>query len=201
MHRWTYVAVVLLVLVTTATAAPIVISTNPLTGDPALTTPGRQIVNGAGGGPVLTFNPATDVITFDPVAFGLSSVLFANGITTDPTFPSTGVTVAVVQNASAAGAAADALAARLTTSTPGFFIYFNAGLNVPRLVFSTDLNSPDADLAILGRFNNLTGQSNILPTIAASNFAPVPEPSTFVLTIGGLAAACFMTRARRRQRS
>jgi len=92
-------------------------------------------VNGAGGGPVMSFNPATDVIAFSEGAFGVNSVVFANGNTTDPGFPSTGLTVAVVRNASAARAVATVLADQLTSAGPGFFVYFNAGLNVPRSIF------------------------------------------------------------------
>jgi hypothetical protein len=200
MQQWKYLPVVLLALAASVNGATILFTTNPLQGDPALITPGRQIVNGAGGGPVSAFNPATDIIAFDPGVFGFSSVQFANGITTDPSFP-TAVTIAVVQNATAAAAAADVLAARITTPTPGFFVYFNTGLNVPRLVFSTDLSSAAADLAILARFNNLTGQPGVLPTISASNFAAIPEPSTLLLTFGGFVGGCIMTLARRRRRT
>jgi hypothetical protein len=191
-------AVVLLTLATTVNAATVLFDSNPLAGNPALTTPGRQIVNGAGGGPVRTFDPATDVIAFDIGVFGFSDVVFANGNTTDPGFPTSGLTVAVVQNASAAGQAATLLANQLTSSGPGLFMYFNAGLNVPRLVFSTDLGDPDADLAILARFDNLTGQTGILPSITAANFTGVPEPSTVLLTSGALLGLVALRLRRRR---
>jgi hypothetical protein len=200
MRQMKFLAFILVVLVTAVNGATLVFNANPLAGNPALTTPGRQIVNGAGGGPVFSFDPVTDIIGFDPDVFGFNSVQFAKGNTTDPGFPTTGVTVAVVQNASAAGAAATALADQLTTATPGFFIYFNAGFDVPRLVFSTDLNDADADLAILARFNNLSGQPGVLSTITAANFAAVPEPSSFLLALAGLAGACLITGARRRHR-
>ena len=32
---------------------------------------------------------------------------------------------------------------------PGFFIYFNSGLDLPRLVYSTDLSDNTADLKVL----------------------------------------------------
>lgn len=190
------VAVVLLMLGTTVNGATLLFNSNPLAGSPALTTPGRQIVNGAGGGPVFAFDPLTDVLAFSVGAFGVNSVQFANGNTTDVDFPTSGVTVAVVLNANAAGAAASALAAQITTPGAGFFMYFNTGLNVPRLVFSTDLSDPDADLAILARFDNLTGQ-NIISSVTAANFAAVPEPSSIVLTGGALATALLLSLCRK----
>jgi hypothetical protein len=194
-YQGKYLAVVLLLLATTADGATLVFNNNPLSGVPDV---GGQIVNGAGGGPVFSFDPATDVIAFDPAAFGVNSIDFASGNTTDAGFPTTGVTFAVVRNASAARAAATALGNQLTSSGPGFFIYFNAGLNVPRLVFSRDLGDPNADLAILARFNNLSGQSGSLASIQASNIAAVPEPSSLVQVSGALAGALLLKLRRRR---
>ena len=155
MHRGKYFAIVLLLLLATSVSGTtLVFNTNPLAGVPNT---GGQIVNAGGGGPVMSFNPATDVIAFSPAAFGVNSVVFANGNTTDPGFPTTGLTVAVVRDAQAARGAATVLGNQLTTTGPGFFMYFNTGLNVPRLVFSRDLNDPNADLAILARFDNLAG--------------------------------------------
>jgi hypothetical protein len=188
---------VLLLLTTGVNGATLVFSTNPLAGVPDT---GGQIVNGAGGGPVFSFNPLTDVIAFDPAAFGVNAVAFANGNTTDPGFPMSGLTVAVVQNAAAARAVATVLGNQLTSTGPGFFMYFNAGLNVPRLVFSRDLGDPNADLAILARFDNLTGQAGVLPSIQASNFTAtaIPEPSSMLITSGALAAGCLLALFRRR---
>ena len=47
------------------------------------------------------------------------------------------------------------LAAQISVSTPGFFVYFNTGLNLPRLVYSADLSDNTADLAVLARLTNL----------------------------------------------
>jgi hypothetical protein len=191
----------LLMLVASINAATVTFVTNPLTGSAAETTAGRQIVNGANGGPVRSFDPAADVITFNPAAFGVDSVQFVNGDTTAPGFPTGGITVAAVLNASAAGQAADRLAEVITEPGAGFFMYFNAGLNVPRLVFSADLNDPDADLAILARFDNLLGQTGILSSVQASNFAPIPEPSSLLMSSGALAGVCVLALRRRRTRT
>ena len=199
MYSAKYLAAGLLLLAaSTANSATLLFNDNPLSLVPNI---GGQIVNGAGGGPVFAFDPATDVLAFNASAFGVSSVDFATGTTTDPTFPTTGVTVAVVRNAAAARAAATALGNQLTSTGPGFFIYFNGNLNVPRLVFSRDLGDPNADLAILARFNNLSGQNDALDAIQASNFEAVPEPSSLVLTSGALAGVLLLTKRRRQYRS
>jgi hypothetical protein len=39
------------------------------------------------------------VLGFDPAVFGVNTISFANGNTTDRGFPTTGVTIAVVRNA------------------------------------------------------------------------------------------------------
>src|SRR5262249_51532542 len=89
----------------------------------------------------------------------------------------------------AAGNAANLIAAQVTTSGPGFFIYFNQGLNTPRLVFSTDLSDNTADLKILARMTNLIGQPGELANFTSANFALVetPVPASFVLFGTGLA--------------
>jgi len=187
----------LFLLATSVNGTTLFFDINPLAGVPNT---GGQIVNAAGGGPVMSFDPATDVIAFNPGAFGVNSIVFANGNTTDPGFPTAGLTVAVVRNASAARAVATVLGNQLTSAGPGFFVYFNAGLNVPRLVFSRDLNDPNADLAILARFDNLTGQSNALASISAANFTAIPEPSSVLMTSGGVVGAFLLALRRRHQR-
>jgi hypothetical protein len=58
------------------------------------------------------------------------------------------------------------------------------------LVFSNDLNDNTANLKILLRMTNLTGQSarDAIPTFTAANFAitSVPEPSTRLLLAAGV---------------
>ena len=207
MHRSVpQVAVLLLALGTTVNAATISFLTDPFAGSTALTTPGRQIV---GGEPFVSFSVASDVFLFDPAIFGVGSqVLFANN--TAGNLPTSGVNVVVLQttdddaNAATpfgAGSAANLIANQITSPGPGFFIYFNSGLNLPRLVFSTDLNENTADLKILARMTNLAGDTSALATFTSSNFQMIPEPSSFILmTAAGVLSACAYAVRRRRSR-
>ena len=196
-----YVLVSLLALHTSAGATIIPFTTDPFAGSTALTTPGRQIV----GGELFTdFDVTTDAFAFDASVFGIGSILFANSLVAN--LPTTGLNVIVLQdldndsNAAtpfAAGTAANLIAAQITSPGAGFFIYFNQGLNVPRLVYSTDLSDNTADLKILTRLTNLT--SSALPTFTSANFATlqVPEPSTLAFLGLGLGSLIFLRNRRR----
>jgi hypothetical protein len=196
------IVAMLLTLTTNANADVISFTTAPVAANPdALTTPGRDIV----GGELFTdFDIATDVFAFDPILFGVSDILFAND--TAANLPATGVNTVVLQEFGppmAAGIAANLIAAALTSSGPGFFIYFNTGLDLPRLVYSTDLSDPTADLQILARLINLSGQAgrDALPTFSSANFAilQVPEPATLLLmAMAGAGSAYRYARRRRR---
>jgi hypothetical protein len=184
----------------TASAATFTFATDPFALSTAPTTPGRQIV---GNESFITFSIASDVFAFDPTVFGISSLSVIN--TTAAALPSSGVNMIVLEtfddDASAgtpfgAGNAANLIANAITVPTPGFFIYFNSGLDLPRLVYSTDLNDNTADLKILARLTNLTGQSgrDALPGFTSANFqlaaASVPETGSvlvLVLAAGALA--------------
>jgi hypothetical protein len=72
-----HVAGVLFALSTTANAATISFTTDPFEGSNALTTPRRQIVQNE---LFTTFDPATDLLHFDPAVFGIDSFLFANDV-------------------------------------------------------------------------------------------------------------------------
>jgi hypothetical protein len=94
--------------------------------------------------------------------------------------------------------AANAIAAQITTSGPGFFIYFNDGLQLPRLVYSADLSDPTADLAVLARLQNLNGAPGFqqMPLFSATNFSVnAPEPASLLLM--GTAIAGALLRRRR----
>jgi len=196
----TCLLVTALMVSTTAHAGIIVFDSDPFQGTTALTTPGRQIVGGGGGGTPITFDIASDVFVFHRFPFGVDDIQFVNDLAGN--LPATGFNVAVVQDGNppsgAAGAAANAIAAQLNTPGPGFFIYFNtsAALNQPRLVFSTDLNDPTADLAILARFPNLIGVTGAgLAPFTAANFA-VPEPATWLLMAASAGAVGWRRRRR-----
>lgn len=171
-------------LAATSHAAVFTFTTDPFAGSNAPITPGRQIV---GGEPSIAFVTASDLFAFLPSVFGVGNqVLFASGPAAS--LPTGGVNVVVLQQFDddanpatpfGAGNAANLIAAQITAPGPGFFIYFNQGLNLPRLVFSADLNDNTADLRILARMTNLAGQPLLLANFTAANFAfLVAEPAT-----------------------
>lgn len=193
----------LLAVTTAARATTFTFDTDPFEGSDALTTAGRQIV---GGEPFINFNIASDVFEFDPAAFNVGPLSFAND--TVENLPAGGVNVIVLRTFDndanpatpfLAGTAANLIAAQITSPGPGFFIYFNSNLDLPRLVYSTDLDDNTSDLAILARMTNLSGQTgrDAMATFTESNFrlAAVPEPasqlalliSTGALLLTGLA--------------
>jgi hypothetical protein len=195
----------LLVLATNANAAAISFATDPFAGSDALTTPGRQIVAGE---TFIDFNIATDVFVFDPAFFDVTAIDFINAAALD--IPASGVNTIVLRTFDndadpatpfGAGSAANLIAAQITSFTPGFFIYFNSGLDLPRLVYSTDLSDPAADLKILARMTNLPGQGgrDALATFTAGNFVlrQVPEPSSALLLMLGLGLTAARARRRR----
>jgi len=197
------VVTVLLGFSASAEAVTFSFVTDPFAGTAVLTTPGRQVV---GGEPFVSFSIASDVFAFEPTIFGAGDqILFANGVAAN--LPTGGVNVVVLQTTDddanpatpfAAGNAANLIAAQITSPGPGFFVYFNSGLDLPRLVYSTDLSDSTADLKILARITNLAGQSDALPTFTAANFAMIPEPSTLLLVAAFGALGAARQRLRRR---
>jgi hypothetical protein len=208
-----HIAIACLAFSSTASATTFSFVTDPFAGSTALSTPGRQVV---GGEDFIAFDIAADNFLLDPAVFGVGNdVLFANDLAEN--LPTSNVNVIVLQSFDndndpstpfAAGTAANLIATQITSSGPGFFVYFNQGLDLPRLVFSTDLSDNTADLKILFRMTNLTGQTgrDAIPTFTESNFAfvqepaPVPEPSTLLMTAGGMVGAVRCLRRRRRIR-
>jgi hypothetical protein len=175
-------------------------NTDPFAGTNVRNVPGRQLV---GGEDFVSFNTTTDVFAFDGDAFNIGTLRVANGLAS--AIPSAGINVVVLENADddsnpftpfGAFNAADLIAERITQSGPGLFIYFNQDLNLPRLVYSTDLSNKNADLRVLARMLNLTGPAvegvNALATFSAANFvvlqpiSGVPEPSARVTATGGM---------------
>jgi hypothetical protein len=192
------VAVALLTMGATAQASTFTFNTDPFAGTNVKNVPGRQII---GGEDFISFSPATDLFSLDSAAFGVQGpVQFVNA--TAANIPTDGVNVVVLESFDddnnlgtpfLAGNAADLIANRITTPGAGFFVYFNQNLDLPRLVFSTDLSDPNADLKVLARMLNLNGQQgrNALANFTAANFeitnnTAVPEPATLSLLGFGL---------------
>lgn len=180
-----------------AHAASFQFLSDPFAGSTALTTPGRQVV---GGEPSIVFNPATDQFVFGQSAFGIGKLVFASGLAAS--LPATGVNVVVLQDVGPpmnAVLAANLIAAQFTDSAPGFFIYFNTGLNLPRLVFSTDLGDNTADLKILARMTNFLGDPAGMARFSAENFTATPEPSSIAMVAAGMALAGWAARRRAKE--
>jgi hypothetical protein len=203
------IALALLAFCSSAQATTFTFNTDPFAGTNVRNIPGRQIL---GGEDFVNFITANDVFAFNPTAFGVNSLSFANSLASN--LPATGANVIVVENFDndnnpltpfGAGNAADLIASRVITSGPGFFIYFNQSLDLPRLVYSTDLSDTNADLRILARMLNLNGQigRNALSTFTASNFtltaSSAPEPSSLWLILAGSALASIGYAVRRRR--
>lgn len=184
-------------------AAVFTFNSDPFAGSTALTTAGRQTV---GGEPSITFTTATDVFAFDQAFFAIGSEInFINDLAGN--LPTGGINVVVLQTIDndgntatpfLAGNAADLIAQQITEDGAGFFIYFNSNLDLPRLVFSTNLNDNTADLKVLARMTNLDDPS-ALPTFTEANFTAIPEPSTLSLVGAGLATGAMFMRRRRAQ--
>jgi hypothetical protein len=214
-----YLGAALLTVCSAAQATTFTFDTDPFTGTNVLNTPGRQIVAGEN---FINFTPGTDVFSLESTVFGTgTAVQFVNSSAAN--LPASGVNVIVLDTFDndnnpltpfGAGNAADLIASHVTTPGPGFFIYFNQALNLPRLVFSEDLSSNTADLKVLARMLNLTGATgmNALPDFTAANFvittaattssASAPEPSSFALLMSLSAfTACWCLKRRRRNRS
>ena len=207
--RIPFVALMLIACSSVASAANINFGTDPFEGTDVRNTPGRQVV---GSELFIAFHPETESFVFDPAFFAIGPAIhFANGPI--GAIPTTGVNVVVLQTLDddanpltpfGAGNAANLLAGRITQSGPGLFVYFNSALNLARLVYSDDLSSNTADLKILARMLNFTGQAGIdaLPTFTAANFQiaeaqATPEPSGAILLCVGLGMVVLRGRGGR----
>lgn len=182
-----------------ATASTVAFSSDPFAGSTALTTPGRQVV-GANERFLASFDTYADQFVVDNTFLNIgTSVAFSNNFAAN--LATGGLNVIVLRDtdndanpstAFNAGTAANLIAARISTPGPGLFIYWNSGLSVNRLVYSTNLDDNTADLAILARITSPTGAAAIaeLAAFNSGNFAIVPAPaSAAFLALGGLAMA------------
>lgn len=203
--RFSAAAFLLAAFTATAPAAEIVFDTDPFAGSTALTTPGRQVVGNEVFLP--TFDVNADRFVVDRNIFGVTGLSFFNGLAS--AIPASGFNLIVLQttdndaNAATpfgAGTAANLIASQITVDGAGFFIYHNSALGLNRLVFSTNLNDPTADLKILARIQSPTGNDAItaLGTFSADDFTAVPEPATVQLAAGALAVTLALVRRRRR---
>jgi hypothetical protein len=163
-----------------------------------------------GAEPFISFDIAADRFVFDPLFFAIGNTLnFANDVAGN--LATSGLNVIVLEtldndanSATPFGAAnaANLLADQITADGAGAFIYYNSNLNLPRLVYSTNLSDPTADLKILARMTNLTGNAASLPSFTAQNFglqAPVPEPATWTMLLLGFGFVGGVLRAAKRR--
>lgn len=180
-----------------AQAATFTVAGDPFAGSTALTTPGRQVV---GGEPSITFNPATDQFVVSLADFGLAGLVFANDVAAN--LATGGLTVIILRDFDndanpatgfGAGTAANLIADQISTPGAGFFLYFNSMLDLPRLVFSTDLSNNTADLRIIARLTNLAGQAgrDAFANFTPANFTVTPVPSALALFATPLIAGAF----------
>ncbi len=187
-----------------AEAATFTFLDDPFAGSTALTTPGRQVV---GNEPFITFNIAADNFLFSATAFGISNIAFANDVAAN--LATGGLNVIVLRDfdndanpatAFGAGTAANLIADRITTPGAGFFVYFNSGLDLARLVFSTDLSDNTADLKIIARLTNVAGQAgrDAFPSFNAANFTVTPVPPAFLLMAAPLLAGAMRFKRKTR---
>jgi hypothetical protein len=206
------IAIGLYAMCSTAHATTFTFDNPPFAGVDVGNIQGRQIV---GGEQFISFSPSTDVFSLESTVFNVgSTVNFVNALASN--IPPGGVNIVVLQTFDndnnpltpfGAANAADLIASEITTPGPGFFVYFNQSLDLPRLVYSTDLSSSDADLQILARMLNLNGQTgrNAIPTFTAANFeittatSEAPEPSSFAMTalVGAIGGFCYVRRRKR----
>lgn len=188
-------------------AAETLFNTAPFAGSTANPADGVRTVFAGQQRSIATFDPTTDRFVFDLSKFNAGgSLSFASATLAAP--PAAGSNVIVLNEfdddnnpatAFGAGNAANLIASLVTTDGAGFFMYSNSTLGVNRLVYSSNLNVATADLSILARIESPKGAAapGALAGFTGSNFvAAVPEPSSYALMLGGLAAMGWVSRRR-----
>ncbi|NJK28314.1 MAG: calcium-binding protein [Coleofasciculaceae cyanobacterium SM2_3_26] len=134
---------------------------------------GRQVVNQPNE--LNDFVIAEDTFAIDALDFAIQDgATFVNGSVEELTaLAGTNANIVVIQTAFPnAGAAATAIAGTGVASGEGVFVYFNQNLQINRLVYSSDLGDPTADISILANIRTLTGDEalNALPSFTPANF-------------------------------
>ena len=136
-----------------------------------------------GSGPDQLSDWLTDQDRFllDASGLGVTGDLsFVNALATD--LPTGGINVIVLQDSDDdndpdtpfnARSAARLIGAQIQTPGSGFFVYFNSGLGVNRLVLTEDLADGEANFSVLAAINTISGQRAIdeLPDFSAANFS------------------------------
>ncbi len=195
--------------------------------------PGRQVVGNEDT--ISDFSFANDTYQFNSRDFGIAGdVVF---VSLDANAPGAvipaGANVIVLRNSDNdgnlmtpfnAGTAATQVANIVTTDGAGFIVYYNSVLDLTRILFSSNLNDPNADVRIISRQSDLTGAGAIaaLSSFTAANFdfdrspvftsaatatvaenqlaaftaaAPDGDSSTILYTLSGADAALFTINA------
>ena len=158
-------------------------TTDPFAVSDALTLPCGRV----GGETFITFSPPADVFALQGSAFeAIGPLSFFNGVIAD--VPPAGTNVVVLRTFDndgdattpfGAGNAANLIADQITTSGAGLFVYFNSGLNLPRLVYSTNLSDNTADLKGGGLSASWTASFGLtLQATASRRIGRNPNPTS-----------------------
>jgi hypothetical protein len=192
----------------TSFAAEITFELAPFQGSTANPDDGVRTVFGTNERTLPTFDSTTDRFVFSNTVYSNLGPLnflsaFASSLNEDANLiillnSDNDNNPATVFNA---GAAANLIANALSVDRPGLFMYFNSALGVNRLVYSSNLNSTTADLAILARIASPTGGAAVdrLVGFEANDFQnnAVPVAPIGALLALGLAALGLRSGQRR----